>query len=424
MKITFLTRLGLLSCLVYNLNAATLAENLQRDSDGDKISDAVEISLGLNPLDKTDGISDTDQDGLSLADEINAGTNPNKADTDDDGINDFDEWDNTSIVPSSVLKTQQTNRPTPPLSQHLKVAKNFVVNSKLNLPSKLKQANQAKLGEQIAQWTELPSLNGWEPCRGASLQVWQLNNNQFLSIGNGIKQPLKNLRSGSYILKWRHWLPANNSAAKNYQVKISTAAGQTIHVKNLQPNATEQWEDISTEFRVNGIEARQLLLLTLSPSNGESAPVFIDDIYLLQAGFNVDLNRDGKIEPWEGPRGSVPFYFWINNDADKDECGGNDWSSTLSSEADFNDNKINSLRDLIDFFPVSLNFAEAIKAYPPDGQTRYILSQADGAVNIVFTGLSSKNAGSYNQKINADIYGDEGNQPWSKAEAHSLNPSI
>jgi hypothetical protein len=116
MKITFLTRLGLLSCLVYNLNAATLAENLQRDSDGDKISDAVEISLGLNPLDKTDGVRDTDQDGLSLADEVNAGTNPNKADSDDDGINDFDERENTTVATSGVTRSLQTNRPTPPLA--------------------------------------------------------------------------------------------------------------------------------------------------------------------------------------------------------------------------------------------------------------------------------------------------------------------
>ena len=62
MKKTFLVRVWLMLCVVLNLNlgAATLAENLQRDLDGDKISDAVEISLGLNPLDKSDGLSDDD----------------------------------------------------------------------------------------------------------------------------------------------------------------------------------------------------------------------------------------------------------------------------------------------------------------------------------------------------------------------------
>jgi hypothetical protein len=428
MKKTFLVLFCLSLTFIFcsYLTAASLSENLIRDKDGDRISDAVEISLGLNPLDKTDGVSDADFDGLSLADEINAGTNPNKVDSDDDGISDFDELENTPTAPSSLARIPQINRPTPPpaLSQKPRAAKNWMVNSKITLPAKLKQANQAQFGNQVAQWVDLPSLNGWEPSRGTSLQVWQLDNNQFLCIGNGIKQPLKNLGNGSYILKWKHRQPTINSATKNYQVKISTANGQIIHINNFQPESLEQWEDLSTEFRINSTDAGQRLWLSLSSNDGASSPVFVDDIYLLQAGFNVDLNRDGKIGAGEGPRGNVPFYFWINNDNDSTEFNGNDWSTTLASEADFNDQKINSLRDLVDFFPVSLNFSEAIKAYPPDGQTRYILSQADGAVNIVFTGLNASNAGSFNQKINSDIYGDTFNQPWSQAEVHPINPSI
>jgi pimeloyl-ACP methyl ester carboxylesterase len=428
MKKTFLVLFCLSLTFIFcsYLTAASLSENLIRDKDGDRISDAVEISLGLNPLDKTDGVSDADFDGLSLADEINAGTNPNKVDSDDDGISDFDELENAPTAPSSLARIPQINRPTPPpaLSQKPRAAKNWMVNSKITLPAKLKQANQAQFGNQVAQWVDLPSLNGWEPSRGTSLQVWQLDNNEFLCIGNGIKQPLKNLGNGSYILKWKHRQPTINSATKNYQVKISTANGQIIHINNFQPESLEQWEDLSTEFRINSTDAGQRLWLSLSSNDGASSPVFVDDIYLLQAGFNVDLNRDGKIGAGEGPRGNVPFYFWINNDNDSTEFNGNDWSTTLASEADFNDQKINSLRDLVDFFPVSLNFSEAIKAYPPDGQTRYILSQADGAVNIVFTGLNASNAGSFNQKINSDIYGDTFNQPWSQAEVHPINPSI
>lgn len=428
MKKTFLALfcLSLSFACDSHLTAASLSENLLRDKDGDRISDAVEISLGLNPLDKKDGLSDTDHDGLSLADEINAGTNPNKADSDDDGISDYDERENATVVPFSVTRSLQTSRPAPPsaLLQQLKGAKNLLINNKVTLPSKLKQSNQAAFGNQAAQWTELPSLDGWEPNRGTSVQVWQLDDKQFLSVGNGIKQPLKNSRSGSYILKWKHRQLANNLSAKNYQVKISTTRGKIIYINNFQPSDVEQWEDVSTQFRINVADTGQQFWLSISPNNGETLPVFIDDIYLLRAGFNVDLNRDGKIASGEGPRGNGPFYFWINNDSDTAEFGGNDWSTTLSSEADFNDQKINSLRDLIDFFPVSLDFSEAIKAYPPDGQTRYILSQADSAVSIVFTGLNASNAGSFNQKINSDIYGDTFNQPWSQAEVHPINSSI
>jgi hypothetical protein len=423
MKKSFLARVGLLLCLINNLNGATLAENLQRDSDGDRISDAVEISLGLNPLDKSDGLTDVDHDGLNLADEINAGTNPNKADSDDDGICDFDEC--TNMAPTSTPRVIQNNKSAPPpLSQRPKAAKNFIINSKLSLPTKLKQTNQASISGQLAQWTDLPSLNGWEPNRGTTVQVWQLDNNQFLGIGNGIKQSLKNLRCGNYVLKWKHRQASNTPDILNYQVRISGPAGQTVFIKNFKPISRDQWEDVSTEFRITPTELGQNLVLSFSPNNADALPLFVDDIYLLQAGLNVDLNRDGKISTGEGPKTNKSFYFWVNNDNDKNEFSGNDWSSTLSSEVDYNDNKINSVRDLIDFFSLSLNLSEAIKAYPPDGQTRYILSQKDSALNIVFSGLSSKNAGSYNQKINSNIYGDSANQSWAQAEVHTLNPSI
>lgn len=57
------------------------------DSDGDGLSDVVEIELGTNP-----GLMDTDLDGLSDGDEVNnRKTNPTKADSDEDGLTDGDE---------------------------------------------------------------------------------------------------------------------------------------------------------------------------------------------------------------------------------------------------------------------------------------------------------------------------------------------
>jgi hypothetical protein len=67
MKNYLFISIGMALTIGHNLSAATLAENLQRDSDGDNISDAVEMCLGLNPLDKSDGLSDEDQDGLRLS---------------------------------------------------------------------------------------------------------------------------------------------------------------------------------------------------------------------------------------------------------------------------------------------------------------------------------------------------------------------
>ncbi len=65
-----------------------IAVALTRDSDGDGIADDIEISLGLNPNDPTDGLDDPDRDGLSNKDEIARGTNIQISDTDGDGLAD------------------------------------------------------------------------------------------------------------------------------------------------------------------------------------------------------------------------------------------------------------------------------------------------------------------------------------------------
>jgi hypothetical protein len=128
-----------------------------------------------------------------------------------------------------------------------------------------------------------------------------------------------------------------------------TSTGQIIYIKNFKSSQSEQWENLSTQFRITSAKTGQKLWLSFCPTNNESCPILVDDISLLAAGFNVDINRDGQIDNGEGPKTNQPFYFWINNDSDKTDYSGDDWGSTLLSVADCNDNKINSLRDLIDF---------------------------------------------------------------------------
>jgi len=62
------------------------------DSDWDMIPDGIEVDYGLDPLDQSDGRADFDGDLLNNEMEIMTyGTNIHKADTDDDGVNDYDE---------------------------------------------------------------------------------------------------------------------------------------------------------------------------------------------------------------------------------------------------------------------------------------------------------------------------------------------
>lgn len=64
---------------------------LSGDTDGDGVPDDVEVSLGLDPNDPVDALTDRDGDGLTAADEIAFGTDPNNADTDGDGLTDGEE---------------------------------------------------------------------------------------------------------------------------------------------------------------------------------------------------------------------------------------------------------------------------------------------------------------------------------------------
>ncbi len=64
---------------------------LDPDSDNDGATDGFEVAFGLNPLDASDGASDSDGDGLTAAEEDVNGTDPTVSDTDGDGLSDGDE---------------------------------------------------------------------------------------------------------------------------------------------------------------------------------------------------------------------------------------------------------------------------------------------------------------------------------------------
>jgi len=80
------------------------------DTDGDGVYDWWEIKNGFDKNDPTDSERDTDEDGLTARKEFIYNTDPNNADTDNDGVNDGDEVDQGSNpVGNGPLQVNESN---------------------------------------------------------------------------------------------------------------------------------------------------------------------------------------------------------------------------------------------------------------------------------------------------------------------------
>ena len=122
--------------------------------------------------------------------------------------------------------------------------------------------------------------------------------------------------------------------------------------------------------------------------------------------MNVDANHDGFMDfSYFGPdqtSPSRPFRFWINDDTDSRDYGGNGipgqgingdavWPTFGTDYRSFELYAVHGTRDLVDFFPVYLNIGSLVRALPPSNTVRYVLKQADNAVNFTYTDLTPTN---------------------------------
>ncbi len=132
---------------------------------------------------------------------------------------------------------------------------------------------------------------------------------------------------------------------------------------------------------VGGQEVNDDLLIHSSPAS---------------ASLAVDANRDGVIDlPPESLAApyldqttvAQPFRFWINDDDDSGDMGGDDIPGKTAG-ANYADGVVNGTRDLVDFFPVFLDLKQLLTVLPPSASVKYKLKQADSALNFVYTKLA------------------------------------
>ncbi|MEI8340804.1 MAG: thrombospondin type 3 repeat-containing protein [Verrucomicrobiota bacterium] len=130
-------------------------------------------------------------------------------------------------------------------------------------------------------------------------------------------------------------------------------------------------------------------------NNGAILATAVDDevgynhnVLLLPVELVPDFNRDGKID--DKDRGKVtqdkPYHFWVNDDNDSGDTGGDDIPGAQSPN--YADESVNGVRDLIDFFPLSLEMQKLVEILPPSDYT-YELRSSDNSLNVIIPTMGS-----------------------------------
>lgn len=164
------------------------------------------------------------------------------------------------------------------------------------------------------------------------------------------------------------------------------------YVEGIEPS--EDLGDIELELRLEDGEGNEIV--------SDRVSVTVYTVSLI-----TDFNRDRKIDTSDEEilAEGDPFYFWINDDADRNgdviKSSEDDIPDlpSISSFPNHGDDKVNGMRDLIDFFPVRIMIQPAAVLDSPN--TRLRLRTEEGAINIACTSIpDGDHAGDYLTDIN------------------------
>jgi len=113
----------------------------------------------------------------------------------------------------------------------------------------------------------------------------------------------------------------------------------------------------------------------------------VDGTYsLLPVDIVPDWNRDGVIDNRDRSKVTEekPWRWWLNDDNDEGDLGGDDHPGSGSNG---NDSAANGLRDLVDFFPLYFDFKQLVTVLPPESCEYRIVHEGVG-LNFIYTDLT------------------------------------
>jgi len=351
-----------------------------RDTDGDGVPDQVEVMWGLNPYEPTDGLSDEDEDGLTWAEEWAQGTQVKKSDTDGDGVNDGDEvkvWGTNPLIRNA--KTDFTPKmsfgvagpPRAPLS---------AASGRTFTPSWVSGdwngSNLVPVGDWTLERGKMKDYAGWMPKHGRYLKIWREGQREVVELDArggdsfGMMRAYPNPRAGSYILLWEDSVRAGVSAqSARYQVRVMGDASNVLGQWKCDPPAGN-WRSQHLVFNIPASLVPNQLWIHFETEDNDGQGAFVQEVRLIKLGVELDVNRDGTIAQEERPQESA-WEFWVNDDYDRAHMvDGNDQDEedlgmleAAKLLPDWKSDKINSLRDLEDFFRCQLSLEGDVESF-------------------------------------------------------------
>ncbi len=343
----------------------TLTDPARADSDGDLIPDGWEKQHNLNPLNPADANLDPDSDGLTNINEYRHNSSPTNPNTDGDATNDGPE----AKGPDGNLDTDDGSNPNNPTDNGTRPPAADLLTLNLGVGDRSQSASE----DYVLHVYQL------QP-DGTEKRIYTLRSGGF----GQYKEQTKSLpRDKTYTFQI-DWQGTTNNSTSPLSNPEGADFDYHLVIEPLSGNQTHTLID-AYDPKTKTVDTTNKLLdpqdIAPSDDNNDNVTEFLTThepkrVILLRAAILVDANRDGQFSKED--EGQIteqkPWRIWINDDNDWHETGGNDISGDSSLKCDCGNHYIDQERDLVDFFPLTLQIRDSLKILPKTDY-RYAITQ-------------------------------------------------